>query len=225
MSIIRDIFGAPPFGLLLEHTRKVHECVKLIRPLMDACIREDYEEVHRLQDTVSKLEHEADRIKHEIRDHLIKRYFLPVAREDLERFLHYQDSVADGVQDFAVILLIRRTKVHTKLAKEFLDFADQTITVCNTLMSAAQEMQNLAETSFGGAEARTVLERIAGVGEAEWQADRMQRRISIHIYEIEGELDPITILFYEKMLHALSDVANAAENTGDWLRTMIVKNA
>jgi hypothetical protein len=33
----------------------------------------------------------------------------------------------------------------------------------------------------------------------------------------------VTILFYEKMLRALSAVANAAENTGEFLRTMIVK--
>ena len=40
---------------------------------------------------------------------------------------------------------------------------------------------------------------------------------------MENELDPITIIFYEKMLHALSSIANAAENTGDILRAMIVK--
>ena len=90
-------------------------------------------------------------------------------------------------------------------------------------MAAAEEMQNLAETSFSGAEARTVLERIAGLGEEEWKADRLQRQLSIHIYERESDLDPITILFYEKMLMALSEVANAAEDTGELLRTMIVK--
>jgi len=225
MSLISEIFGASPFGPLLEHTKKVHECVRLIRPLTEALIKEDYDEVHRLQDRVSKLEYEADQIKHEIREHLPRRYFLPVSREDLDRFLHCQDSVADGVEDFAVILLIRRTQIHPDLAAEFLTFVDQVAQVGTTLMQAAEEMQNLAETSFGGAEARAVLDRIAGVGQAEWKADRMQRSLSMHIYEHEDDLDPITILFYEKILQALSGVANAAENTSDLLRTMIVKNA
>ena len=223
MSLIKEVFGVSPFGPLLEHAEKVHECLKLVRPLMDAMTTEDYEEVRRLQDQVSKLEHEADQIKHTIREQLPRRYFLPVSREDLDAYLHMQDGIADAVEDFAVILILRPTRIHPDLREEFVAFVDHVVSVGDTLMAAAEEMQNLAETSFGGAEARKVLERIAGLGEEEWKADRLQRRLSIHIYEREGELDPITILFYEKMLMALSEATNAAENTGDILRTMIVK--
>ena len=223
MSLIKELFGRSPFGPLVQHSRKVHECVKLVRPLMEACIREDYEEVHRLQDTVTKLEYEADLVKHEIREHLPRRYFLPVARQDLEHFLHSQDEIADAAQDFAVILLIRNTKIHPELVQEFLAFVDQVMLVSETLMTAAQEMECLAETSFGGAEAEAVLKKISGLGEGEWKADRMQRKLGQHIYRLEKELDPVTITFYEKMLGALSHIANAAENTGDLLRAMIVK--
>ncbi len=52
MSLIGELFGKSPFGPLVEHTRKVHECVKLVRPLLDACVREDWEGIHRLQDRV-----------------------------------------------------------------------------------------------------------------------------------------------------------------------------
>lgn len=223
MTLIQELFGRSPFGPLLEHTRKAHECVKLVRPLVEALVAEDYEEVHRLQDRVSKLEYEADLIKHQIREQLPRRYFLPVARADLETFLHCQDVVADGVEDFAVVLTLRSTKIHPDLVGEFNEFVGQVLQVCNTLMAAAEELENLAEVSFGGAEARTVLERISGLGEEEWKADRMQRKLSQHIYRLESELDPVTILFYEKMLQTLSSVANAAENTGELLRQMIVK--
>lgn len=223
MGLVGEVFGVSPFGALLEHTGKVRECVKLVRPLMEAMIKEEYEVVHQLQDTISKLEYEADQIKHEIRQNLPRRYFLPVSREDLDSFLHSQDAIADAVEDFAVILIIRKTQIHPALSDEFLEFVDQVVAVSGKLTSAAKEMLNLAETSFGGAEARAVLEQISGLGEAEWKADRMQRKLSMRIYELEGELGPITVLFYEKMLQALSAVANAAENTGDMLRSMIVK--
>ena len=68
-----------------------------------------------------------------------------------------------------------------------------------------------------------MLNRISGLGEQEWKADRMQRRLSQHVYLLEAQLDPVTICFYEKMMGALSAIANAAENTGDRIRTMIVK--
>lgn len=223
MSLISKVFGATPFGPLLEHAKKVHECVKLICPLMEALTKEDYEEVRQLQDQVSKLEYEADQIKHKIRENLPRRYLLPVAREDIDVYLHQQDHIADAVEDFAVILIIRPTRIHPGLREEFITFVNHVVSVADRLMVAAEEMQNLAETSFGGAEARKVLGLVTGLGEEEWKADRMQRQLSMHIYEREDELDPITILFYEKILIALSGVANAAENTGDVLRTMIVK--
>ena len=222
MTLIKQLFGKTPFEPLVAHTKKVHECVKLVKPLVESLLKEDRDGLGRLQDKVSKLEYEADLIKHQIREDLPRRFFLPVAREDLEQFLHCQDSIADGAEDLAVILTLRKTKIHPELVAELNDFVDQVLQTNDSLMAAAEEMQNLAETSFGGAEAETVLERIKNLGKDEWKADRMQRKLSQHIYRIESELDPVTILFYEKILHALSSIANAAENTGDLLRRMIL---
>jgi predicted phosphate transport protein (TIGR00153 family) len=223
MGLIQELFGKSPFGPLVGHTQKVHACVKLVKPLLTAMIEEKHEEVHRLQDQVSKLEYEADILKHEIREQLPRRYFLPVERRDLDRFLSCQDRIADGVEDFAVILLIRETKVHPDLREDFQAFADQVVKVCDILLAAAEELVHLAETAFGGAEADSVLERIEDLGQEEWKSDRMQREMSIKMYKLESELDPMTIVFYEKMMRALSSIANEAENTGDLLRTMIVK--
>jgi len=223
MSIIQDLFGQSPFGPLVEHTKKVHECVEMLRPLMEALINENYLELRELQDKTSKLEYEADRLKHEIREHLPRRFFLPVDKGDLDQFLRSQDSMADKAEDFAIILMLRKTKLHPSLIDKFLAFVDQIFQVTGTLLTAAVEFQNLAEVSFGGAEAKTVLDHIAGLGEEEWKADRMARSLSIDMYTLENELDPITIMFYEKMILTLSSIANAAENAGDMLRNMIVK--
>ncbi len=223
IKLIEDLFGQSPFKALREHTRKVHECTALVKPLLDACIAGNREEIHRLQDQVSRIEFEADQIKHEIREHLPRRYFLPVDRSDVERLLHCQDQIADHVQDFAVVLLIRDTRIHPQLIEGFREFAGQVLSVVDLLVSATDEIDNLAEASFGGAEAEAILARLGGLNEGEWMADRLQRKLSMRIYEIEKTLDPITIFFYEKMLRSLSGIANASENTGEILRQMIIK--
>jgi predicted phosphate transport protein (TIGR00153 family) len=222
MSIIQELFGKSPFGPLVEHTNKVHQCVEIIRPLMEALVNEDYEEIGRLQDQVSKLEYEADLIKHEVREHLPRRYFLPVDRVELEKFIGCQDKIADKSEDFAVILTLRKTKLHPAIMDKFFDFIDQVFQVSNTLLSAAVELKNLAEVSFSGVEASNVLTLLDGLNEEEWKADRIARSLSKDIFALENELDPITLLFYEKMLLVLSEIANEAENAGDMLRTMIV---
>ncbi len=223
MSLITDLFGGSPFGPLVEHSKKVHECVEQIKPLLEALIKEDYDELHRLQDKVSKLEYEADCIKHEIREQLTRRIFMPVDKVELERFLRRQDKVADSVQDFSVILMIRDTKLHASLHDQFRNYTDQIFQVTGTLLTAAVEFQNLAEVSFSGAEARVVMNLLKGIGEEEWKADRLARSLSQSVYSLEKELDPLTIIFYEKMILALGSIANEAENAGDLLRNMLVQ--
>ncbi len=223
MNIIQDLFGKSPFGPLVEHTKKVHECVEMLKPLMKALVNEEYEEIHKIQDNISRLEYEADTIKHDVREHLPRRYFMPVERVELERFISSQDKIADKAEDFAVILTLRKTKLHTEIIGEFFDFLDQIFQCTGTLLGAATELKNLAEVSFSGAEARHVLDILHGLNEEEWKADRMARSLSKHIYRLEDQVDPITIIFWEKMLLTLGAIANEAENAGDMLRTMIIK--
>ncbi len=223
MSIIQDIFSGSPFGPLVEHTKKVHECVEVVRPLMEALAHENYLEIHNLQDKVSKLEYEADLLKQEIRSRLPRRFFLPVDKSELDSFLRCQDKIADRVEDLAVILTIRNTVIHHALIDDFFGFVDQIFQVTGSLLGAAIELNNLAEVSFGGAEAKVVLDIIDGLGEEEWKADRMARSLSKKLYSLEGDLDPTSIIFHEKILLALGSIANEAENAGDMLRMMIVK--
>ena len=223
MSLIGELFGKSPFGPLVEHSKKVHECIEQIRPLVEALIKADHEEIIRLHARVSKIEYAADKIKHDIREHLTRRFFLPVDKVDLERFLRRQDSIADYVEDFSVILMIRRTRLHPTLQEPFRKFVDQIFQVTGTLLTAAVEFQNLAEVSFTGAEARSVLKLLEGIGEEEWKADRMAHALSTSVYLLENEVEPLTIIFYEKMILALGGIANQAENAGDLLRSMIIK--
>jgi len=119
--------------------------------------------------------------------------------------------------------MIRRTKIHPDLRDDFRAFVDQVVKVSTILLKSGTELKDLAEASFGGAEAESVLVKLATISEEEWRADRMQRALCQKIYSLEQDLDPVTIFFYDKMLQTLSRIANEAENTSDMLRTMIVK--
>ncbi len=223
MTIIGDLLGNSPIGHLVDHARKVHECVELVKPMIEALIAEDWQWMEELQYRVSKTEYEADQLKHDIRDHLPRRYFLPVNREELDGFLECQEKMADYAEDFSIILTIRKTSLHPELHEKFMAFVTQIFQVSGTLLTAAVEFKNLAEVSFSGAEARMVLELINRLGEEEWKADKLARKLSKAIYELENEVGVFDIIFYEKMLLKLSAIANAAENAGDFLRAMLHK--
>ena len=50
MTLIKQLFGKTPFGPLVAHTKKVHECVKLVKPLVESLLKEDRDEVGRLRE-------------------------------------------------------------------------------------------------------------------------------------------------------------------------------
>ncbi len=222
-NLIGDLLGHSPFGPIVGHSKKVHECVELLWPLMEALIDENYEEIHSLHTRMSRLEHEADLIKHNIRFGISQRYFLPVDRSVLINFLSHQEKIADMAEDFAVILTLRKTKVHPTLHDQFFLYLRQIFQVSGILLTAAVEFKNLVETSFGGAEARVIMDLIENLGEEEWKADKMSRKLSRKIFALEGEEQILNILFYEKLIIMLGNIANQAENAGDFLRMMIEK--
>ena len=73
-----------PFDLLLEHMCKVRECVDLLGEGLVKYYKGDYKDFPKLTKHVSKIEHDADLIKGNIRNHLPTWIFMPV---DKGRFL------------------------------------------------------------------------------------------------------------------------------------------
>jgi len=209
MGVLGRFFAPSPFIGLQEHGKKVHECVELIRPLTNALLAEDYEKIEELHNLMSKTEHEADQIKTAMRDNISKMYFLSVGRLELSQFLAYQDDVADAAEDFAVVLLLRKTKLPEELKADFMAFVEQVISISEHLMELTNDLSTLAEAAFAG--------------EEEWQADRLERKFARHLYSIEDKLDPVTIFFLDKYCETLGRVSNNAEKTAKYLRLIIRK--
>jgi len=223
MRLLSKFFAPSPFIDLHEHSKKVHECVKLLRPLTDALLAEDYEKIEQLHKVMSKTEHEADQVKTKLRDQITRMYFLSVGKQELSQFLAYQDDVADAAEDFSVLLMLRRTKVPEQLRVDFLAFVEQVISVSEQLLNLAENLSTLVKTAFTGREAKDMLEAVSKIGQGEWEADHLERKFAQHFYSMEDRLDPITILFLDKYCKTLSDVSNNAEKTAKYLRLLIRK--
>jgi len=223
MGVLDKFFAGSPLVQLHKHTKKVHECVELLRPLAKALVEEDYEKIEELHNVMSKTEHEADQIKTALRDDISRMYFLSVGRLELSQFLAYQDDVADAAEDFAVVLLLRKTRLPEELKADFLAFVEQVISVSEQLLNVAEKLSSVAEATFSGSEAEYVLKTIERIGEEEWRADKMERKFARRFYTMEDKLDPITIIFLDKYCKTLSRVSNNAEKTAKYLRLLIRK--
>lgn len=221
MSIISKLFGKSPFEPLYQHMVKVKECVDLVRPLMDAVLQGETKKVKEIAKKIFKAEHYADMVKKDIRSHLPKSIFLPVARGDLLRFLKEQDHIADSAEDLAVLLTLRKTTVPEEMKEDLKDFVNKVLETYEMAMIVSSEIKILAETSFGGAEAHKVTELIEQVKVKEWEADKAQMNTAKKLFSIEEKLDPVSVVMWMKILKELGTLANHAENAGDQMRVML----
>jgi len=222
MGGLLGVFGKSPFEPLVEHARKVHECVKLVRPIADAILAGHQERLNELQFQMSKTEHEADQLKDQVRENLPRRYFLPVDREDIARFLAQMDRIADDAQDFAIVATFRRVDLPKEYHEEFLALVDKVVQVSETLLGVAEKLALLQKESFVGPDAEDVLAKIQEVAHMEWESDKLSRKLARHYYG-SSDLDPITIILIDKFCRALGGIANHAENVGKNLRLMITR--
>jgi len=217
-----SLFGRSPFGPLVEHARKVHECVSMIRPIAEAVLAGETARIRELQHEMSKTEYEADLLKDRVRQSLPKRYFLPVRREDVAGFLSDMDRIADAAEDFAVAATLRKIDLPQELHRDFLELVAKVVQVSESLLGVAEHLGELQKEAFVGREAEDVLAEIQRVCHMEWESDKISRKIARHAYGIM-DLDAVTLILLEKLCSSLGRLADHAENVGKNLRLMITR--
>ena len=107
MSTIGKLFGRSPFGQIQQHMEQVSKCIKKMAEAIQAARAGKFEELDQLSAEVSKLEHQADQIKNDIRERLLKRVFMPIDRGEVLEILSLQDSLADTAEDVCKVLTFK----------------------------------------------------------------------------------------------------------------------
>jgi predicted phosphate transport protein (TIGR00153 family) len=220
---IFDLFAKSPFGPLQDHMRKVMDCVSLIPDLYRALEEEDETNFERLVEEIKEAEHEADKIKNEIRGDLPKTVFTPVDRDDLLEVLSLQDSVSDYAEDVAVLLSMKKLPFPATMRNEFWKFLEQVMVTVSQYAKINEELDELMEASFGGAEAGKVEEMINNLGHEEHKTDRLQHELVRKLLSMEDELGTLNVIMWMKVLEATGNLANRAEKVGNRLRLFISK--
>ncbi|HSM35186.1 MAG TPA: TIGR00153 family protein [Longimicrobiales bacterium] len=223
MRAIVGLFARSPFRPLLEHTERVHQTVELLPELFDAFTNANWEAVEESYQRISKLEHKADVVKNDIRDHLPSSIFLPVDRGDVLLFLKEQDSIADRVEDVAVLLTMRHTPTPDGLRDDLAAFVDQVVRTSELWYETARELPTLQEAGFAGPEVERTMESVRAISDYEWEADKLQAKVTRLVLDREDELGAVSVMFWMRILITLGDVANRAENTADRLRLMLAR--
>lgn len=220
---IFDLFAKSPFGPLQDHMRKVIECTRLVPELFRAMEDKEEDRFNELVDLIKRTEHEADIIKNQIRGDLPKTIFTPVDRNDLLDILRFQDRISDVAEDVAVLLSMRRLPFPEEMRRQFWDFLEQVMATVEQFGRINEELDELMEASFGGAEAGKVMEMIDNLGHEEHKADVKQYDLVKKLLSLEEEIGPVNVILWMKVLEAVGNIANGAEKTGNRIRMFLYR--
>jgi len=215
------MFSKSPFKPLGSHMDKVRACVDQIEPLFKALSKEDYDEVDKISELIVKLEHEADKIKDDIRTHMRQSVFLPVDKKDFMHLLSAQDDIADAVEDLAVLLRIKNLNVPEVIRASLDELVDHVIKTACAGCDLILELEALLESSFGGAEAEKVEKATQVLGTLEWEADRKQFKLAQKLFSLESQINAPDLLLWNEVIKKLGAVADKTEQIGKTLRIFL----
>ncbi len=212
MLTILRLFGRSPFSPLQSHMESVAKCVHSLPQLCEALELKDYIRLEQLAEEISKLEHDADLIKNDIRNHLPKGLFLPIDRGNLLDILSLQDSIADQVEDVAVLVTLKPLELLPIFNKEFKLFLQKNIETFDEAQLIIKELHELVESSFGGIEAKKVRAMVDEVAYREHEVDLIQRNLLKSLFKAEEDLTYITFHQWQRLIHSIGSISNLSEN-------------
>jgi len=221
--VINTFRRKSPFSQLLEHMGKVKECIGILKDGLVNYYNGDYKGFSELAKEVSQLEHEADIIKGNIRNHLTSSVFMHVDKGRFLWALREQDAILDHAENLVEMLDMRHTKIPKELQPVFIEHCKLVMETVEAMELAVENIRDLVETGFGEIKREQTKQYIHKVHDWEYIADQKRYEMAKGIYRLEKKLDPMNVYHLLKISDWVDDIADHAENVADWLRSMIAK--
>lgn len=214
-SSLSGLLRGSPFKPIKEHMRAVFSCVCLIPPLLDALYRKDSEQLTKMANEIIALETKADKLKSTFRLNMPKSLFLPVDRKDLLSLIGDQDHIADTAEEIGKILTYREMEVPEAL-KDLLDeLLEGTMEIASEAKLMIEQLDELLEVGFGGREFDNITKMIDRVRRSEHNIDAIIHRTRKTLFSIEDKLDPVSVMFWYKLIDLLGRISDQCENLAD----------
>jgi predicted phosphate transport protein (TIGR00153 family) len=218
-----SLFGKSPFKPMQQHMRLVADCVAEVPPLFQALIEGNAAKLEAQKNKIFELEHAADGLKNDLRDHLPRSLLMPVDRRDLLEVLGMQDSIADTAQDIAGLLVERKMEVPPGMAEPLMKLVNRCVDTCEQAHKVIEELDELVEMGFRGREAAQVEEMVTALSKIEDETDVMGMELSRKLFAQEDSMKPVSVMFWYQLIQWIGDLADYAEKVGDRLRLLIAR--
>jgi len=189
------------FGLFEESTRNIIKTARKLDEVIDT-----WENVDEKVAEITELEHEGDRITHQIMEQLHRTFVTPFDREDIALLAHSLDDVVDFIHAAADAMFLYKVDQPPQRAKELSDI----------IVQAATEIEKAMPQLRHRKEFKQILEHCVEINRLENVADDVFRAAMAELFNDTSDITQIIKWreIYENMESATDrceDVANVLE--------------
>lgn len=218
-----QLFSQSPLRPLQKHMKIAHETVMQLSSFIACIHHNDWAGAKQQQQHIIDLEHQADHLKRELRTHLPKSLFLPVARGDILALLSSQDKIANQTKDIVALMVGRRMTIPPMLHSSFTQVLELSIATCAKAKQAIDEFDELLECGFRGSEIKFVETMIDELDQREHETDAAQATFRQQLFDLENTLSPIDVIFLYKLIDFIGALADHAHDVGGKLQVLLAR--
>jgi len=221
MLNIARLFGKSPFAPLQSHMKKVSICIQRLSDIFNALSKMDMEKIEKLAADLSRMEHEADLTKNDIRNHLPKSLFLPIDRAQFLEILSVQDSIADKAEDVGILLTLRPLETFRDFYTDLIAFFRKCEIVFLDAKQIIEEIDELLESSFGGLEAEKVKSMVEHTAYKEEEADKAQKLLLKQLFTYGDILSVPGFHLWMRLIEEVGEIAHLSERLANRIRMLL----
>ena len=182
--------------------------VAIARALVDLLAQAPDGSEERIRD-IKELEHEGDRLTHEVVDLLNRTFVTPFDRDDMYRLAGALDDICDHIDEAAGHIVGYGVREIREAARAQ---GDVILRAASKLQEAVARLEGFKDSS------RQLME----LRELEDEGDRLNREAVSALFRTSD--DAISIIRWKDIREALEEAVDACENAADVLEAIVVKN-
>ena len=163
-------------------------------------------------DELHRIEHDADKKKHEMMAVLVKAFITPIEREDIILLSQSIDEVTDKIEDVLIRIYINNVQ---QIRPEALAVIKVIIRCCEALKEVMEEFADFRKS-------KTLHGLIIEINALEEEGDRL---FIESMRKLHAEVtDPIEIIAWREIYVYLEKCCDACEHVADVVESVIMKN-
>ena len=185
------------------------ECGELI---LDFLNHYDVKRLEELKDRVHLVEHEADTLKHQVTEKLLKEFLTPVDREDIYELLRLIDNVTDAIEEISLRLFLYNVQ---EVPHQYIELTEVTV-------ECMKETENCLSHIYDYLNEEVFKPLVSSVVKLEEKSDEIYISAVHELYKNEKDLRRLYV--HETLYELMEDVSDKCREVCRFTQNIALKN-